>query len=78
MAIASPLVSQPIAQPVGERRVVFQNLNWQRYLLFRQAIGDHRAARLIYDRGVLEVTMPLEDHEFAVSNDRAIHSGAGG
>ena len=66
MAIASPIVAQPVAQPVGERRVVFRNLSWQRYLLFRQAIGDRRAARLIYDRGVLEVTMPLEDHEFAV------------
>ena len=66
MVSTFPLVAQPIAQPVGERRIVFRDLSWQRYQMFRQAIGEHRAARFIYDRGVLEVTMPLEDHEFAV------------
>ncbi|MGB3613668.1 MAG: Uma2 family endonuclease [Elainellaceae cyanobacterium] len=64
--MVSPLIVQPIAKPVGERRVVFQGLDWQRYQTIRQAFGDRRAARFVYDRGVLEVTMPLEDHEFAV------------
>ncbi|MEO0410197.1 MAG: Uma2 family endonuclease [Cyanobacteria bacterium P01_A01_bin.135] len=64
--MASPLIPQPIAPPVGERRVVFQGLDWQRYQTIRQAFGDRRAAQFTYDRGLLEVTMPLEDHEFAV------------
>ncbi|MGF1496125.1 MAG: Uma2 family endonuclease [Elainellaceae cyanobacterium] len=66
MVSTSPLVPQPIAQPIGERRVLFRNLDWQRYQMIRQAIGDRRVARLTYDQGLLEITMPLEDHEFAV------------
>ena len=27
-------------------------------------LGESRSARLIYDRGTLEITMPLEEHEF--------------
>ena len=42
--MVSPLVTQPIAPPVGERRVVFQGLDWQRYQTIRQAFGDRRAA----------------------------------
>jgi Uma2 family endonuclease len=64
--VTPPLVPQPIAPPVGEKRVVFGNLDWQRYQMIRQAIGDRRVVRLTYDRGLLEITMPLEDHEFAV------------
>jgi len=30
-----------------------------------QLLGNSRAARLTYDRGTLEITMPLEEHEFA-------------
>jgi len=60
-----PLVAQPVARPIGERRVAFRGLDWQRFLSVRQALGDRRAARLTYDRGVLEIAMPLEDHEFA-------------
>ncbi len=66
MVSASPIVPQPIAKPIGERRVVFQYLDWHRYQTIRQALGEHRAIRFTYDQGVLEVTMPLEDHEFAV------------
>ena len=64
--VSTPLVSQPIAPSVGERRMVFRDLDWQRYQTIRQAVGNHRAIRFIYDRGILEITMPLEDHEFAV------------
>lgn len=66
MVNAPPIVPQPIAKPIGEKRVVFQNLDWQRYQMMQQAIGERRVVRLTYDQGVLEVTMPLEDHEFAV------------
>ncbi len=52
-------------QPVGEKRVAFHHLNWQAYQQILQALGDRRGARLTYDRGKLEITMPLEDHEFA-------------
>lgn len=66
MVSTPPIVPQPIAKPVGEKRVVLRNLDWQRYQMIRQALGERRVVRLTYDRGVLEITMPLEDHEFAV------------
>jgi len=55
-----------IPQPVGEKRVTFHHLNWQAYQQILQALGNHRAARLTYNLGILEITMPLEDHESAV------------
>lgn len=49
---------------IGERRVVFRGLNWQAYQQILTALPQARSARLIYDRGTLEITMPLEDHDF--------------
>jgi len=54
-----------VPHPVGEQRVVFHNLGWQSYIQILQLLGNNRAARLTYDRGTLEMTMPLEEHEFA-------------
>jgi len=54
-----------VPRPVGEQRVIFHNLCWQSYLQMLQLLGNSRAARLTYDRGTLEITMPLEEHEFA-------------
>lgn len=48
----------------GENRVIFRNLNWQAYQQIVKAIGENRSARFTYDRGTLEITMPLEEHEF--------------
>ncbi|NJL69914.1 MAG: Uma2 family endonuclease, partial [Microcoleus sp. SM1_3_4] len=48
----------------GEKRVIFHNLNWQAYQQIVSAIGESRSARFTYDRGTLEITMPLEEHEF--------------
>jgi Uma2 family endonuclease len=61
------LERSPITQPkIGERRVIFYGLNWQRYQQILQALGNNRSARLTYDEGTLEITMPLEDHDYAV------------
>jgi Uma2 family endonuclease len=49
----------------GENRVTLHGLHWQGYQQILQALPETRAARLTYDRGTLEITMPLEDHEFA-------------
>jgi len=67
--MVSPSASiEPIAPPpaVGEKRVTFHHLNWQSYQQILHALPQSRSARLTYDRGILEITMPLEDHEFAV------------
>ncbi len=51
--------------PVGEQRVVLHGLSWDAYLQILNALPQSRGARLTYDDGVLEITMPLEDHEFS-------------
>ncbi|XZN90433.1 MAG: Uma2 family endonuclease [Microcoleus sp.] len=57
----------PIAPPLtlGEKRVVFRDISWEGYQQLLKIFGDRRAARLIFDRGTLEITMPLEQHEFS-------------
>ena len=51
-------------QPVGEQRVVLRGLSWEAYLQILDALPQARSSRLTYDDGVLEITVPLEDHEF--------------
>jgi Uma2 family endonuclease len=56
----------PIVAPVlvGERRVAFKNISWQGYQQLLGILGEERS-RLTFDRGILEITMPLEEHEFS-------------
>jgi Uma2 family endonuclease len=49
--------------PFGEKRVTLRAVTWQGYQDILQALPQTRAARLTYDCGILEITMPLEDHE---------------
>ncbi len=73
MVSIAPLVSQPVPQPVGEKRLLFHSLDWDRYQALRemlcQARGvpplENRNIRFTYLQGKLEVTMPLEIHEFS-------------
>ncbi len=46
------------------QRVILQNISWQTYKALLSEMGEHRAARLAYDCGVLEITMPSDLHEF--------------
>jgi Uma2 family endonuclease len=62
MVVISPFLHSP--RPIGEQRVLFHHLTWFAYQQILQALGDRRSARLNYDRGTLEITMPLEEHEF--------------
>jgi Uma2 family endonuclease len=57
----------PIVAPilVGERRVVFKNITWQGYQQLLGILGESRAAKITFDCGILEITMPLEEHEFS-------------
>jgi hypothetical protein len=63
--IQPPIQPQRLVNPVGEQRVMFHQLNWARYQQLLQTLGDRRSVRLTYDRGRLELTMPLEIHEFS-------------
>lgn len=48
----------------GENRVALRGISWQSYQQILNALPDRRSARLTYDRGVLEITMPSVKHEF--------------
>lgn len=54
------------SQRQGEQRVTLHGITWDGYLQILDALPQSRAARLTYDQGMLEITMPLEDHEFAL------------
>ncbi|MEG3991032.1 hypothetical protein QUA13_28555 [Microcoleus sp. S28C3] len=56
------LLNSPRA--IGEKRVIFHNLNWQAYQQIVRAIGESHSAPFTYDRGSLEITRPSEEHEF--------------
>jgi Uma2 family endonuclease len=43
--------------------VLLQPVTWQTYQALLSDLGDHRAARLSYDRGILEIKMPSKLHE---------------
>jgi Uma2 family endonuclease len=65
MTIAAPEPKAELRQAIGEQRVVIRGLSWQAYLKILDALPQSRGSRLTYDDGVLEITIPLEDHEFS-------------
>lgn len=54
---------------MGEKRVTVRNLDWQAYQQLRSLLEHRTHARLTYDRGTLEITMSLEEHEIAAESD---------
>jgi len=52
-------------QALGEKRVSVSGLTWEAYQQILHALPEGRSARLTYDHGTLEITMPLEEHEYA-------------
>ncbi len=48
--------------PPGHR-VLFKDVSWQEFEAILEELGDHRAAHLAYSQGVLEIRMPLPEHE---------------
>jgi Uma2 family endonuclease len=64
MVISAPSPTS-FPQSLGEQRVVLQGVSWEGYLQILSALPQSRSARLTYDDGVLEITVPLESHEFS-------------
>ena len=46
-----------------EQRLTLHHVSWDTYEKLLSAFGEHRAARLTYDQGVLEFMVPFEEHE---------------
>ncbi|MFQ3583491.1 MAG: Uma2 family endonuclease [Cyanobacteriota bacterium] len=53
---------QRIHVPSGQR-VILQDISWQEFETILDELGDHRGVRLAYDDGLLEMMMPLPEHE---------------
>jgi Uma2 family endonuclease len=45
------------------QRVQLQEVNWQEFEAILDELGDKRASRIAYSDGVLEIRMPLPEHE---------------
>jgi Uma2 family endonuclease len=48
--------------PPGQK-VLLQDVSWQEFEQILADLGEHRAARIAYDRGRLEIMTPLPEHE---------------
>jgi Uma2 family endonuclease len=68
MVVAAPEARFDLRRAVGEQRVVFREITWQGYLQILAALPERRNSRITYDEGVLEITVPLEEHEFSADN----------
>jgi Uma2 family endonuclease len=49
--------------PPGQR-VLLENVTWTELEAILEELGEHRAARIAYDQGMLEIMTPLPEHEF--------------
>lgn len=45
-------------------RVVLHDISWEQFEKLLVDLGDHRAARVAYDNGTLEIMTPLPEHEY--------------
>ncbi|MBE9006615.1 Uma2 family endonuclease [Fortiea sp. LEGE XX443] len=45
-------------------RVMLYDISWQQFENLLKDLGEHRAARIAYDRGTLEIMTPLPEHEY--------------
>jgi Uma2 family endonuclease len=48
--------------PPGQR-LLLHDINWSEFEAILAELGEHRAARLAYSQGTLEMRMPLPEHE---------------
>jgi Uma2 family endonuclease len=64
MVIAAPELNTE-SLSIGEQRVILRGLSWDGYLQILNALPQSRGSRLTYDDGILEITVPLESHEFS-------------
>ncbi|MFP5269020.1 Uma2 family endonuclease [Coleofasciculus sp.] len=61
MTTATP--TPPSQQMGAEPVVTLKGVSWQTFKTLLAEIGEDRICRMTYDQGVLEIRMPLEDHE---------------
>ncbi|MBO1346859.1 MAG: Uma2 family endonuclease [Hormoscilla sp. GUM202] len=47
-----------------QEKVILSNVSWQEFEHLLAEMGDTRAARIAYDRGIVEIIKPLPEHEY--------------
>ncbi|HLP90342.1 MAG TPA: Uma2 family endonuclease [Nostocaceae cyanobacterium] len=45
------------------QNLIFHDINWHEFEILLEELGEHRGSRVSYYRGVLEIRMPLPEHE---------------
>jgi Uma2 family endonuclease len=50
--------------PPGQR-LLLHNISWSDFEAILEELGEHRAARIAYDKGILEIMTPLPEHEIS-------------
>jgi len=54
----------PIQEQVSpENRIILRNISWSTYQALMTDVGEDRGWRIAYQEGVLELRMPLKEHE---------------
>ncbi|AFZ00263.1 Uma2 family endonuclease [Calothrix sp. PCC 6303] len=53
--------------PPGQR-VLLRNVSWDEFEIILEELGEKRAARVAYNRGMLEIMTPLPEHERSKEN----------
>jgi Uma2 family endonuclease len=48
---------------IKDAKFVLKGVSWKTFKALMADVGDDRAWRIAYDRGVLEIRMPLQEHE---------------
>ncbi|MDB9524906.1 Uma2 family endonuclease [Oscillatoria sp. CS-180] len=48
--------------PPGQR-LLLHNVDWAEFEAILEELGEHRASRIAYDNGILEIMAPLPEHE---------------
>ena len=56
--------SKPLDILMPGRKIVLDNVNWHEYQRILDQLGEHRAARIAYDDGVLTIMAPTNEHEY--------------
>lgn len=59
--VSTPTIAKEKVSPGNS--IVMNGIKWETYKALMADVGDGRAWRIAYDEGVLEIRMPLTEHE---------------
>jgi Uma2 family endonuclease len=63
MEVQTVTTPTPVQEQVSAEAIVLRGVSWQTFKALLADVGDDRAWRIAYDQGVLEIRMPLPNHE---------------